>query len=67
MVILIVIALSSIALAAEDPVQAESPRNDVSTGQYGQNEVVLLLPAVIHVQLPFPSPKEQNLRKRKVV
>ncbi|KFO62719.1 Voltage-dependent N-type calcium channel subunit alpha-1B, partial [Corvus brachyrhynchos] len=28
MVILIVIALSSIALAAEDPVQAESPRND---------------------------------------
>ncbi|XP_029816460.1 voltage-dependent N-type calcium channel subunit alpha-1B [Manacus vitellinus] len=29
MVILIVIALSSIALAAEDPVQAESPRNDV--------------------------------------
>uniref|UniRef100_A0A8C0VPX6 Voltage-dependent N-type calcium channel subunit alpha n=1 Tax=Cyanistes caeruleus TaxID=156563 RepID=A0A8C0VPX6_CYACU len=30
MVILIVIALSSIALAAEDPVQAESPRNDVT-------------------------------------
>ncbi|MEE6504997.1 hypothetical protein FKM82_005401 [Ascaphus truei] len=29
MVILIVIALSSIALAAEDPVQADSPRNDV--------------------------------------
>uniref|UniRef100_A0A8C8SNZ9 Voltage-dependent N-type calcium channel subunit alpha n=1 Tax=Pelusios castaneus TaxID=367368 RepID=A0A8C8SNZ9_9SAUR len=29
MVILIVIALSSIALAAEDPVQAESPSNDV--------------------------------------
>ncbi|XP_073397287.1 voltage-dependent N-type calcium channel subunit alpha-1B [Dendrobates tinctorius] len=29
MVILLVIALSSIALAAEDPVQAESPRNDV--------------------------------------
>ncbi|XP_060107264.1 voltage-dependent N-type calcium channel subunit alpha-1B isoform X2 [Heteronotia binoei] len=28
MVILIVIALSSIALAAEDPVQAESPRNE---------------------------------------
>uniref|UniRef100_A0A8C5UC38 Voltage-dependent N-type calcium channel subunit alpha n=1 Tax=Malurus cyaneus samueli TaxID=2593467 RepID=A0A8C5UC38_9PASS len=28
MVILIVITLSSIALAAEDPVQAESPRND---------------------------------------
>lgn len=39
----------------------------MSTGQYGQNEVVLLLPAVMHVQLPFPSPKEQNLRKRKVV
>lgn len=35
MVILIVIALSSIALAAEDPVQAESPRNDVSTNQRG--------------------------------
>lgn len=33
MVILIVIALSSIALAAEDPVQAESPRNDVSSDQ----------------------------------
>uniref|UniRef100_A0A803TPA1 Voltage-dependent N-type calcium channel subunit alpha n=1 Tax=Anolis carolinensis TaxID=28377 RepID=A0A803TPA1_ANOCA len=29
MVILMVIALSSIALAAEDPVQAESPRNEV--------------------------------------
>uniref|UniRef100_A0A8C5R914 Voltage-dependent N-type calcium channel subunit alpha n=1 Tax=Leptobrachium leishanense TaxID=445787 RepID=A0A8C5R914_9ANUR len=29
MVILIVISLSSIALAAEDPVQADSPRNDV--------------------------------------
>ncbi|XP_069604080.1 voltage-dependent N-type calcium channel subunit alpha-1B [Ranitomeya imitator] len=29
MVILLVIALSSIALAAEDPVQADSPRNDV--------------------------------------
>uniref|UniRef100_A0A8D0C2E9 Voltage-dependent N-type calcium channel subunit alpha n=1 Tax=Salvator merianae TaxID=96440 RepID=A0A8D0C2E9_SALMN len=29
MVILIVIALSSIALAAEDPVRAESPRNEV--------------------------------------
>ncbi|XP_073496396.1 voltage-dependent N-type calcium channel subunit alpha-1B isoform X5 [Phyllobates terribilis] len=29
MVILLVIALSSIALAAEDPVQADAPRNDV--------------------------------------
>lgn len=30
MVILVVIALSSIALAAEDPVRADSPRNNVS-------------------------------------
>lgn len=30
MVILVVIALSSIALAAEDPVQTDSPRNNVS-------------------------------------
>lgn len=29
-VILVVIALSSIALAAEDPVQTDSPRNNVS-------------------------------------
>lgn len=31
MVILVVIALSSIALAAEDPVRTDSPRNNVST------------------------------------
>ena len=31
MVILVVIALSSIALAAEDPVQTDSPRNNVSS------------------------------------
>lgn len=43
MVILIVIALSSIALAAEDPVQAESPRNDVSSDQGNQNILVLLV------------------------
>lgn len=30
MVILVVIALSSIALAAEDPVRTDSPRNNVS-------------------------------------
>lgn len=30
MVILVVITLSSIALAAEDPVQADAPHNDVS-------------------------------------
>lgn len=31
MVILVVIALSSIALAAEDPVRTHAPRNNVST------------------------------------
>lgn len=35
MVILVVIALSSIALAAEDPVRADSPRNNVSCGGAG--------------------------------
>lgn len=60
MVILIVIALSSIALAAEDPVQAESPRNDVSTGQRGQNKAVFLLPAVKHVQVPISKGAESE-------
>lgn len=53
MVILIVIALSSIALAAEDPVQAESPRNDVSATQNSQNFGFLLL---------FLSPQGNALR-----
>lgn len=61
MVILIVIALSSIALAAEDPVQAESPRNDVSAAWHGQNKVVPLLPAVTHVAHPSLSHEESTV------
>uniref|UniRef100_A0A8C0VVX7 Voltage-dependent N-type calcium channel subunit alpha n=1 Tax=Cyanistes caeruleus TaxID=156563 RepID=A0A8C0VVX7_CYACU len=48
MVILIVIALSSIALAAEDPVQAESPRNDVSDTQNSQNLGMIDLGLLLH-------------------
>lgn len=44
MVILVVIALSSIALAAEDPVRTDSPRNNVSppSGSGGQGTPGLL-------------------------
>lgn len=46
MCILVVIAMSSIALAAEDPVQANAPRNNVSLNQPPNEYYHLLKPAI---------------------
>lgn len=55
MVILVVIALSSIALAAEDPVRTDSPRNNVSapSGSGGQGRPGCSVPPAAPEVAPF--------------